>query len=83
MVMTREGIPLCHHVFPGNTVDKTTVVEVVTDLKQRFNLKRMVFVGDRGMLSDPNLEVLLVDKPGFIVAHPLRRNDYATEIIGQ
>jgi len=83
MVMTREGIPLCHHVFPGNTVDKTTVVEVVTDLKQRFSLKRVVFVGDRGMLSDPNLEALLVEKLGFIVAHPLRRNGYATEIIGQ
>jgi len=82
MVMTSEGIPVCHHVFPGNTVDKTTVVAVVKDLKQRFNLKRMVFVGDRGMLSDPNLEVLLVEKLGFIVAHPLRRNDYATEIIG-
>lgn len=82
MVMTSDGIPLCHHVFPGNTVDKTTVVEVVKDLKQRFNLKRIVFVGDRGMLSDPNLEVLLVEKLGFIVAHPLRRNDYATEIIG-
>ena len=35
MVMTPEGIPLCHHAFPGNTVDKTTVVEVVKDLKTR------------------------------------------------
>ena len=29
VVMGKDGIPLCHHVFPGNTVDKTTVVEVV------------------------------------------------------
>ena len=82
MVMTRDGIPLCHHVFAGNTVDKTTVAEVILDLKKRFDLKRIVFVGDRGMLSDANLEILLDKHMGFIVAHPLRRNSMATEVIG-
>lgn len=82
MVMTREGIPLCHHVFAGNTVDKSTVAEVVKDLKKRFFLKRIVFVGDRGMLSDPNLNTLLGEELGFIVAHPVRRNAMATEVIG-
>ena len=82
MVVTREGIPLCHHVFDGNTVDKSTVLDVVTDLKKRFALRRVVFVGDRGMLSDANLNALLHEELGFIVAHPLRRNALATEIIG-
>lgn len=82
MVITREGIPLCHHVFPGNTADKSTVAEVVLDLKNRFNLKRMVFVGDRGMLSDPNLLTLIGEELGFIVAHPLRRNEHAREVVG-
>lgn len=82
MVMTRKGIPLCHHVFAGNTVDKSTVAEVVKDLKKRFALKRIVFVGDRGMLSDPNLNTLLDEELGFIVAHPVRHNKMATEVIG-
>jgi transposase len=82
MVMTREGIPLCHHVFAGNTVDKTTVTAVVQDLKQRFNLARIIFIGDRGMLSDVNLNMILDAEIGFIVAHPLRRNAHATEVIG-
>ncbi|MGD2136591.1 MAG: IS1634 family transposase, partial [Gemmatimonadales bacterium] len=82
MVITGDGIPLCHHVFPGNTADKTTVVKVVSDLKQRFNLKRVVFVGDRGMLSDANLEHILSEEIGFIVAHPLRKNSHATEVVG-
>jgi transposase len=83
MVMTRSGIPLCHHVFPGNTVDKTTVAAVVADLQQRFELKRVIFVGDRGMLSDTNLEMMLGKEMGFIVAHPLRKNAHATEVIGK
>jgi hypothetical protein len=82
MVMTPSGIPLCHHVFPGNTVDKTTVLEVVMDLKERFPLKRVVFVGDRGMLSETNLDELFADDAlGYIVAHPLRRNRVARELI--
>jgi transposase len=81
IVMTREGIPLCHHVFPGNTVDKSTVVSVIRDLKSRFRLDRVVFVGDRGMLSEDNLETILDEELGFIVAHTLRRNAVAAEVI--
>jgi len=83
VVMTGNGIPLCHHVFPGNTLDKTTVIEVVRDLKERFDLRRVIFVGDRGMLSDENLEKILDEELGFIVAHPLRRNAQAAEVIGE
>jgi transposase len=82
LVMTRSGIPLCHHIFPGNTVDKTTVIEVIQDIKSRFHLDRVVFVGDRGMLSDDNLDTLLGEGLGFIVAYPLRHNGFATEVIG-
>jgi transposase len=79
VVMGRDGIPLCHHVFPGNTVDKTTVAEVVADLKNRFKLHRVIFVGDRGMLSDDNVDALLAEEFGYIVAHPLRRGVLARE----
>lgn len=82
LVMTREGIPLCHHIFPGNTVDKTTVAGIIEDLESRFALGRVVFVGDRGMLSDDNLDLLLGKRLGFIVAYPLRRNIFAREVIG-
>lgn len=81
MVMTPEGLPLCHHVFCGSTQDKSTVQEVILDLKERFKLRRVIFVGDRGMLSHENLETILEEKLGFIVAHPLRRNPIAREVL--
>ena len=81
LVMTRRGMPLCHHVFPGNTVDKTTVAQVVSDLKKRFQLGRVIFVGDRGMLSDGNLEHLMEEGLDIIVAHPVRGNALAQEVI--
>jgi len=55
---------------------------VVKDLKQRFKLRRIVFVGDRGMLSDANLQLMLGEEIGFIVAHPLRKNEHAIQVIG-
>jgi transposase len=79
VVMGSNGIPLCHHVFPGNTVDKATVQDVVKDLKARFKLRQVVFVGDRGMLSDDNVDTLLVERFGYIIAHPLRRGALARE----
>ena len=81
VVMTREGMPLCHHVFHGATPDKSTVREVVRDLKERFGLKRVIFVGDRGMLSEENLEYLLAEDLGFIVCHRLRQNNQIKELV--
>ncbi len=56
LVMSRDGIPIAHHVFEGNRLDKTTVEEVVFDLKERFGIKKAIFVGDRGMITAHNIE---------------------------
>ena len=56
--MNREGLPLAHKVFPGNRLDAATVPEVLEDLRQRFGVRRVVFVGDRGMVSRENVEAL-------------------------
>jgi hypothetical protein len=47
-----DGWPIAHHVFAGNRLDQTTVGEVIEDLRQRFGLQRVVFVGDRGMVTE-------------------------------
>jgi transposase len=72
--MTREGIPLAHHVFEGNRADKKTLSEVVKDLKERFGIQRAVFVADRGMLSDENLEAILDVGFDYILSLPMRHS---------
>ena len=81
LVMTRDGIPLCHHVFPGETPDKVTLKEVIWDLKSRFPISRCVVVADRGLLTEDNLEVLTEAELDYIVARPLRRNKISREAI--
>ena len=68
------GWPIAHHVWPGNTIDSTTVQEVVRDLMQRFAFARVVFAGDRGMVSEANLDALLRDGHGYLVGMKRRRN---------
>ena len=58
-VMTdREGCPISVQVYPGNTGDPKTVVDQVEKLRQKFGLSRVVLVGDRGMLTQPQIDKL-------------------------
>lgn len=73
MVMV-AGWPIAHHVWEGNRLDTTTVQEVVRDLQTRFSFARVIFVGDRGMVSEANLEALQQDGHGYLVGVKRRRN---------
>lgn len=66
-----HGLPIAHHVFEGNRVDISTVKEVARDLKERFEIGRFVFVGDRGMVSEEIIQFLEKEGMDYVVA--LRR----------
>jgi transposase len=69
-----DGWPIAHHVFAGNRRDANTVSEVLRDVEQRFGLKRVVFVGDRGMVTSQNLDDLRTHGHGYIVGRNRRRS---------
>ena len=73
-VVMVAGWPIAHHVWPGNRMDHTTVQDVVRDLNTRFGFGRIVFVGDRGMVTAENLEALKRAEHGFVVGLNRRRN---------
>ena len=73
LFMTREGIPVGHEVFPGNQVDVVSFPQVVTKLKERFNLGRIVWVCDRGMISKSNLDMLEGLKQEYIIGVKMRQ----------
>jgi transposase len=59
-----EGRPMGVEVYPGNTGDPTTVDDQVEKVRQRFGLQRVVLVGDRGMLTPPQIDKLR-ERPGI------------------
>ncbi len=73
-VVMVAGWPIAHHVWAGNRIDHSTVQEVIGDLRKRFEFGRLVFVGDRGMVTDENIESITKDQHGFLVGIKRRRN---------
>jgi transposase len=59
-----EGRPIAVQVYPGNTGDPKTVPDQVEKLTKRFGLSRVVLVGDRGMLTQTQIDVLK-EHPGL------------------
>jgi len=55
LLCTPEGCPVAVEVFPGNTSDPKTLHAAVTKARERFGLTRMVFVGDRGLITDARI----------------------------
>lgn len=82
-VVMVNGWPIVHHVFRGNLRDAQTVEQVVTDLEQRFGLRRVVFVGDQGMVTTDNLAMLKARGHGYLVGVQRRRRGQVTELIGR
>ena len=81
LAVTRDGFPVRHWVFPGNTVDVTTVKNIKADLKG-WQLSRCVFVGDAGMVSEENLKRLSRGGGKYIVCMPIHRGgEVANEVL--
>jgi hypothetical protein len=75
VVATREGLPVTIEVFPDNTSDPKSFVEIVEATKARFGLSRDVFVGDRGMItSAPIVAPKETGGFGWVTACGLRRS---------
>ena len=69
--VTRDGIPVRHWVFPGNTSDQSIVEKVKDDLSD-WNLGNVVMVEDAGFNSDDNRRVLRRECGDYIIGEKLR-----------
>ncbi len=67
MIVTRCGMPLGYEVFAGNTVDVTTVQEIVEKVEDKYGKSNRIWVMDRGMTSEDNLEFLRQEKRRYII----------------
>ena len=68
LLCDRQGRPIAVEVFKGNTIDHQTVRAQIEKLKERFGLRRVVFVSDRGMVTSANLDLLREQQIDWITA---------------
>lgn len=74
VVLDGEGYPLCCELWPGNTVDVKSLKMVAIRLKDRFKIRRMCVVADRGMISCRTIKELEDNRIHYILGVRMRRN---------
>lgn len=70
LVVTREGFPLGYEIFAGNRSDVTTLEEIVEKMEKRYGRAGRIWVMDRGMISEENLQWLRQEGRKYIVGTP-------------
>ena len=75
LVTTSEGLPITYKLFPGNTYEGNTLIEVIEELKSEYEVDNIVLVADRAMFNRKNL--LMMDSKEvnvkYVVAATLKR----------
>ena len=77
LVVTKEGLPVGYEVFPGATFEGHTLIPILQQLKQRFDITRVVFVADRGLFNKDNLDALEKAKLEYVVGVRLKNQSDA------
>jgi transposase len=70
LVVSPEGLPLAYEIFAGNRNDVTTVEDIITLMEQKYGNAKRIWVMDRGMVSEENLDFLRERGARYIVGTP-------------
>ena len=62
VILDGEGRPLCCELWPGNVTDVKTLIPIVDRLQQRFRIRSICIVADRGMISQETIAALQAEK---------------------
>jgi hypothetical protein len=80
-VLDQEGRPVSTEMWPGNQTDVKALLPVVDRMKERFGLKRVCWVADRGMVSQKTIEELEGRKLEYILGARMRRQKEVKEAV--
>jgi transposase len=70
LVVTPEGLPIGYEVFAGNTADVATVEDMVEVMEAKYGQPKGIWVLDRGMVSEDNLDYLRARGARYLVGTP-------------
>jgi Transposase DDE domain len=85
-VLDGQGRPICCELWPGNTTDVTTLIPVADRLRDRFGVRRVCIVADRGMISQETIAALEHKERGweYILGARMRsQNEVKDEVLSR
>jgi len=75
LFMDTHGIPITYGLFPGNTLDKQTLIPMLGNIQREFSLGRIIVVADKGMTTGDNIAYALAAKNGYVLSYSIRGAD--------
>jgi len=75
LFMDTHGIPITYGLFPGNTLDKQTLIPMLGNIQREFSLGRIIVVADKGMTTGDNISYALSAKNGYVLSYSIRGAD--------
>ena len=72
LALTSDGVPLSHDVYSGNTNDISCFKELIEKFSKKHHAKNVTFVGDRGMISNKNMEYLESSGYSYVLGFRMR-----------
>ena len=70
LIVSKCGMPFAYELFDGNRHDSTTVKEIILSIERKFGAADRVWVMDRGMTSEDNIEFLKARGQHYILGTP-------------
>lgn len=77
LFMDTDGIPITYGLYPGNMLDKQTLIPMLGNIQRNFSLGRIIVVADKGMTTGDNIWYTLSAKNGYILSYSVRGADRA------
>lgn len=74
LLLDNNGIPITYELFPGNTMDQSTLTKSIEKLKRLYRLDKITVIADRGLNSGSNLEYLCESGHDFVISYTLKRS---------
>jgi len=74
-MVTTEGLPLTYQLFSGNTHDASTLRQIIATVEEQYGRRDRIWVFDRGVVSEDNLDLLNEREVGCLAGTPRRHLD--------
>jgi transposase len=72
LLLDKLGLPISYKLFPGNTHDSQTLMPMLTEIKKRFGVGRIITVADKGLNSGDNIAYSTVLGDGYVYSKSIR-----------
>jgi transposase len=85
LFMDDNGLPVNYKLFPGNTNDCKTLIPMMGETRLDLDIRDIIVVGDKGMMSGENISRILSQKNGYVISYSVRgaSQEYQDYVLNQ